>query len=551
MLVGVKLGEPQPGMYDVVIRSGTIYDGTGSAGFRADIALKGDSVAAIDKSIKERAEIEIDASGLAVAPGFINMLSWATESLIEDGRSLSDIKQGVTLEVMGEGVSMGPLNSFLKQDMIERQGDIKFDVTWTKLSEYLDYLVKRGVSTNVASFIGATSPRRYVIGDEDRAPTPEELKKMQELVREAMREGALGVASALIYAPAFYAKTDELIALAQAAAEYDGMYCSHLRSEGDAFLEGLDEFLEIADKAKIRSEIYHLKAAGQSNWHKIDKAIAKIEEARKRGLSITADMYMYTAACTGLDAAMPPWVQDGGHNKWTERLKDPSIRERVKQDMLNDGGHWENGFRHAGPEGTLLVGFKNDKLKPLTGKTLAEIANMRGQSPVETAMDLVIEDDSRVATVYFWMCEENVRKQLALPWMSVCSDGESLASEGVFLKSNPHPRAYGNFARFLGKYVREEKVTTLEDAIRRLTFLPASNLKISKRGALLPGYFADVVVFDPEKLIDKATFEKPHQYAEGMIHVFVNGKQVLKNSEHTGALPGQVVYGPGKARLPN
>jgi N-acyl-D-amino-acid deacylase len=533
-------------MYDVVIRSGTIYDGTGEVAFGADIALKDGSIAAIDGSIKERAEVEIDASGLAVAPGFINMLSWANESLIEDGRSLSDIKQGVTLEVMGEGVSMGPLNDFLKQDMIDRQGDIKFDVTWTKLSEYLDYLIKRGISTNVASFIGATSPRRYVIGDEDRAPTIAELAKMQELVREAMREGALGVASALIYAPAFYAKTSELIALAQAAAEYDGLYCSHLRSEGDGFLEGLDEFLEIAEQSKIRAEVYHLKAAGRSNWHKIDKAIAKIEDARNRGLSVTADMYTYTAACTGLDAAMPPWVQDGGHNKWTERLKDPSIRERVKQEMLSDGGDWENGFRHAGPEGTLLVGFKNDKLKPLTGKTLAEIATMRGQSPAETAMDLVIEDDSRVATVYFWMCEENVRKQLSLPWMSFCSDSESLANEGVFLKSNPHPRAYGNFARFLGKYVREEKVTTLEDAIRRLTSLPATNLKISKRGALKPGYCADVVVFDPDKIADKATFENPHQYAEGMIHVFVNGKHVLKNGEHTGALPGQVVHGPGK-----
>jgi N-acyl-D-amino-acid deacylase len=534
-------------MYDVVIRSGTIYDGTGNEPFMGDVALKDERIVAIDKSIKERADIEIDAAGLAVAPGFINMLSQANESLIQDGRSLSDIKQGVTLEVMGEAVSMGPLNQFLKQDRIDRQGDIKFDITWTKLSEYLDFLVRRGVSTNVASFVGATTLRRYVIGDQDRAPTQKELAKMQDLVREAMQEGALGVTSALIYAPAFFAKTNELIALAQAAAEYDGMYCSHLRSEGDAFLEGLDEFLETAEHAKIRAEIYHLKAAGQSNWHKMNKAISKIEEARHRGLSVTANMYMYTAACTCLDAAMPPWVQDGGNNKWVERLKERSIREKVKQEMLSDGGDWENGFRHAGPEGMLLVDFKSDKLKPLTGKSLSEVAAMRGRSPADVAIDLVIEDNSPVGVVYFWMSEENVRKQLALPWVSVCSDSESLANEGVFLKSNPHPRAYGNFARFLGKYVHQEKVTTLQDAIRRLTMLPAANLKISGRGSLSPGYFADVVVFDPDDIIDKATYENPHQYAEGMVHVFVNGKQVLKQGHHTGALPGQVVHGPGRA----
>lgn len=537
-------------MYDVVIRRGTVYDGSGVKPFQGDVAVRGHAIAAVEKIIHERGTVELDAVGLAVAPGFINMLSWANESLIEDGRSMSGIKQGVTLEVMGEGNSMGPLNEALKKDRENRQSDIKYDVTWSKLSEYLDFLVHRGISVNVGSFVGATTVRRNVIGDADRAPNKEELAQMQGLVREAMQEGAFGVASALIYAPAFYAKTDELIALATGAAEYDGMYCSHLRSEGNAFLEALDEFLEIAKHAKIRAEIYHLKAAGKSNWHKMDAAINAIENARQRGLTITADMYMYIAAATGLDAAMPPWVQEGGDAQWIERLKQPEIRQAVMHEMTTPSNDWENGFMHAGPEGMLLVAFKNEKLKPFTGKTLAEVALIKGKSPEETAMDLVIEDESEIGVVYFWMCEENLRKQLSRPWVSVGSDSASLAPEGVFLKSSTHPRAYGNVARFLGKYVRQEKITTLQDAVRRLTLLPATNLKLDRRGALQPGYFADVVVFDADKIIDKATFEKPHQYSEGVIHVFVNGTQVLKSGNHTGAFPGQVVHGPGKyARL--
>lgn len=533
-------------MHDIIIRGGTIYDGSGNASYSGDVGVSGQQIVEIAPTISGKGKTEVDARGLAVAPGFINMLSWANESLIADGRSQSDIRQGVTLEVMGEGTSMGPWNEALKKDREERQGDIKYKVTWTKLSEYLDFLVNRGISTNVASFVGATTIRRNLIGDENRPPTQTELAQMQELVREAMREGALGVASALIYAPAFYAQTDELVALAKAAAEFGGLYASHIRNEGNALLESLDEFLTIAQKANIRAEIYHLKSAGKPNWHKMDKAIEEIEAARQRGMSITADMYTYTAAQTDLDAAMPPWVQEGGLAAWIERLKNPSIRQRVIEELKTPSNSWENGLMHAGPEGVLLIGFKKEALKPLTGKTLAEVAAMRGKSPEETVMDLVVEDESQVGTVYFWMSEENVRKQLALPWVSFGSDSSSLAPEGVFLKSNQHPRAYGNVARFLGRYVREQKVTTLEDAVRRLTLLPATNLRLERRGALKVGHYADVVVFDPDKVIDKSTFDKPHQYSVGVVHVFVNGKQVLKDGEHTGALPGQVVHGPGK-----
>jgi N-acyl-D-amino-acid deacylase len=534
-------------MYDVVIRNGTIYDGNGKSAFVGDIALRDQFIEKIDTIIVEGGKIEIDATGLAVAPGFVNMLSWANESLIADGRSLSDIKQGVTLEVMGEGTSMGPLNEALKEDRLSRQGDIKYDIEWTKLSQYLKFLVKRGVSCNVGSFIGATTVRRYVIGDENRDPNNRELEQMQELVREAMREGAFGVSSALIYAPAAYAKTDELIALASAAAEYGGMYCSHLRSEGSAFIEALDEFLEIARAANIKAEIYHLKAAGKPNWSKIDQVIQKIEGARKNGLKVTASMYMYTAAATGFDAAMPTWVQERGEKQWIERLKDPTIRQRLIGEMKVDSKEWENGLLHAGPDGILLVEFKNEKLKPLVGKTLAEIAKIRGKSAEETIMDLIVEDESQVGVVYFWMSEENVRKQLTLPWVSFCSDSSSLAAEGIFLKSSKHPRAYGNVARLLGKYVREEKIITLAEAIRRLTALPASNLALDRRGSLREGHFADVVIFDPEKIADLSTYENPHQYSIGVEHVFVNGTQVLKSGEHTGAFPGQVVNGPLKA----
>jgi len=532
--------------YDVILRGGTIYDGSGGPPFVGDVAIRGDSIVAVGDIGRASAATEIDVTGLAVAPGFINMLSWATESLIEDGRSLSGIKQGVTLEIFGEGSSMGPLNEAMKQEMLEQQGDIKYEIPWTTLGEYLEHLVERGISTNVASFIGATTVRVHEIGYEDRPPTPEELERMRALVRQAMEEGALGVGSSLIYAPAFYAKTDELIELARVAAEYGGMYISHMRSEGNRLLEAVDELITIAREANIPAEIYHLKAAGVENWPKIDEVIAKVEAARAEGLRITANMYTYTAGATGLDAAMPPWVQEGGLQQWKARLQDPQIRARLRREMTTPTDEWESLYLLAGsPEQVILVGFKQDSLKYLTGKTLAEVARMRGKSPEETAMDLVVQDDSRVETVYFLMSEDNVKKQIALPWMSFGSDAGSLAPEGVFLKSNPHPRAYGNFARLLGKYVREEKVIPLEEAVRKLTTLPAENLKLRRRGALRPGYFADVVVFDPATITDHATFENPHQLATGMVHVFVNGVQVLRDGEHTGAKPGRVVRGPG------
>jgi N-acyl-D-amino-acid deacylase len=487
-----------------------------------------------------------------VAPGFINMLSWATDSLLVDGRSQSDIRQGVTLEVMGEGESMGPLNASMKREMRQLQGDIKFPVAWTTLGEYLDYLVRKGVSTNVASFVGATTVRVYVVGYEDRPATGEEIRRMQRLVDTAMREGALGVSSALIYAPGSYARAEELTALAEVAGRYGGLYISHLRSEGNHLLEALDELIATARKAHVAAEVYHMKAAGKSNWDKCGAMIQKIEAARAEGLHITADMYTYTAGSTGLDAAMPPWVQAGGHRAWLTRLRDPAIRPRVLREMTTSAEGWENFYLLAGtPENILFVGFKNEKLKPLTGKTLAEVAALRGKAPPETILDLVVEDDSRVNTVYFLMSEENVQQQIRLPWVSFCSDAGSLAPEGVFLKSSTHPRAYGNFARLLGKYVREEKVIPLEEAIRRLTALPAENLKLDRRGRLKTGYYADIVVFDPQTVSDRATYENPRQYATGVVHVLVNGTQVLQDGTHTGAKPGQVVRGPGwKAPTP-
>ena len=535
-----------PVHYDLILRNGTIYDGSGSAPIVGDVAIQHDAIAAIGDLSGAAGSTEIDASGLAVAPGFVNMMCWANESLIEDGRSQSDIRQGVTLEILGEGNSMGPLSDAMKTRMREGQGDIQYDVEWTTLGEYLEYLENRGVSPNVASFIGAATPRTYVIGHEDRAPTPEELGRMRELVRQAMEEGALGVASSLIYPPGFFAKTDELIELSKVAAEYDGMYISHLRNEGGKFLEALDELITIAREANIRAEVYHFKAAGQQNWGKLDEAIAKIEKARAGGLEITADAYSYTAGSTGLNASIPPWVQEGGFGASLVRMKDPATRKRIAREMLEQSDEWENMYLGAGsPDNILLVGFKNEELKPLTGKSLAEVARMRGKPPTETAMDLIIEDGSRVGTVYFTMSEDNVRKKLALPWLSFCSDSPSLAAEGVFLKSSTHPRAYGSFARLLGKYVREEKVMPLEEAIRKLSALPCQNLKIDRRGMLQAGYYADVVVFDPAKIQDHATFRKPHQYATGMVHVFVNGAHVLENGEHTGAKPGRFVRGPG------
>jgi N-acyl-D-amino-acid deacylase len=474
------------------------------------------------------------------------MLSWATESLIEDGRAMSDILQGVTLEVMGEGNSMGPLSDEMKAEILSQQGDITYDIEWTTLGEYLEYLVDRGVSVNVASFLGAATPRVYVLGHADRAPDEAELEQMRQLTREAMEEGAMGVSSALIYAPGFYAQTPELIALAEVAAEYGGMYISHLRSEGNALLEAFEEFLTITRTAGIRSEIYHLKAAGQSNWPKMKQLIERVESARADGLEVTADMYTYTAGATGLDAAMPPWVQEGGLDEWIARLQDPDIRRRVIAEMTTPTTNWENLYLAAGSaENLLLVGFRNDRLKHHTGKTLAEVAVEYGLTPEETAIQLVIEDESRVGTVYFLMSEENVKMQISLPWVSFCSDAGAPATEGPFLLSNPHPRAYGNFARLLGKYVREEGVIPLEEAIRKLTSLPARNLGIGERGHLKVGFFADVVVFDPAAISDHATFAEPHQYATGMRHVFVNGRQVLRDGIHTGATPGMVVRGPG------
>jgi len=532
--------------YDLIIRNGTLYDGSGKPPVRGDVAIRGDGIVAVGKlPVGAKAKTEIDADGLAVAPGFINMLSWATESLIYDGRSQSDIRQGVTLEVMGEGESMGPLNDQMKKIMVEQQADIKFDIKWTTLGEYLDYLVARGISANVASFIGATTVRIHELGYADRPPTPAELARMKALVRQAMQEGALGVGSSLIYAPAFYARTDELIELCKAAAPYGGMYISHMRSEGNRLLEAVDELIEISRKAGVPAEIYHLKAAGKPNWPKMDAVIEKVEKARAQGLKITADMYTYPAGATGLDAAMPPWVQEGGLEAWRKRLQDPAIRARVAKEMTTPTDQWENLFLAAGPDGVLLAGFKSDALKPLTGKSLTEVARMRGKSPEETAMDLVVEDDSRVGTIYFLMSEENIRKQIRLPWVSFGSDAASQAPEGPFLKSNPHPRAYGTFARLLGRYTRDEKLIPLEAAIRRLTSLPATNLKIQKRGWLRPGYYADVVVFDPAKVQDHATFEKPQQFSTGVVHVFVNGTLVLKDGQHTGATPGRVVRGRG------
>ena len=540
-------GPPTPApTYDLLIRGGTVYNGSGSAGRITDVGVNGDRIVRVGDLRGEQGKTEIDARGLAVAPGFINMLSWATESLIEDGRGVADLLQGVTLEVFGEGSSMGPLNEAMKKEAVEQMGDIRYDIKWTTLGQYLNHLAERGVSPNVASFIGATTVRVHELGYADRAPNAEELGRMQALVRQAMEEGALGVGSSLIYAPAFYAKTDELIALSKAAAPYGGSYISHMRSEGARLLESVDELMRIAREAGVAAEIYHLKAAGQGNWDKLSAVIAKVDSARAAGLDIRADMYTYTAGATGLDASMPPWVQEGGYNEWAKRLKDPAIRQRVAAEMRTPTDKWENFFTAVGtPDRIILVGFRNDSLKPLTGKTLAEVARMRGTSPEETAMDLVIEDGSRVGAVYFLMSEENVRRQLAIPWVSFGSDAEAPATEGVFLKSNPHPRAYGNFARILGKYVREEKLLTMEEAIRRLTWLPARNLKIESRGSLTPGYFADIAIFDPVRISDHATFEKPHQYATGMVHVFVNGVQVVKDGQHTGAKPGRVVRGPG------
>ncbi len=541
--------QAQQNAYDVIIKNGVVYDGGGGPPRRADVGVKGDRIAAVGDLKSATAATVIDAEGLAVAPGFINMLSWAVDDLIVDGRSLGDIKQGVTTEIFGEGDSMGPLNDEMKRRRKEAQGDLKFDIEWTTLAEYLQYLEKRGVSANVASFIGATTIREYVVGLEDKRATPEQMDRMRELVRREMEAGALGVGSSLIYAPAFYAPTEELIELCKVAAKYKGKYISHMRSEGSRLIEAVEELLRIAREAGIPAEIYHLKAAGQSNWPKMDRVIAMVEKARREGLKITADMYTYPAGATGLDAAMPPWVLDGGYEAAFKRLRDPETRRKIAEEIRTPSDKWENLLIAAGsPDRVLLVSFKNESLKKYTGKTLAEVARLRNEDYADTVMNLVLEDRSRVGTVYFMMSEENIKKQIKLPWVSFGSDAGSMPAEGVFLKSSTHPRAYGNFARLLGKYVREEKVIPLEEAIRRLTSLPATNLELDHRGFLKEGYFADVVVFDPKTVADRATFEQPHQFAVGVKHVFVNGAQVLKDGEHTGAKPGRALWGPGKVK---
>ena len=535
--------------FDVIIRNGSVYDGSGGEARRVDLAIKGDRIAGVGDFKNAKAKTVIDASGLAVAPGFINMLSWSTESLIQDGRSQSEIRQGVTTEIMGEGESMGPMNDRVREFMLKQQVDIKYDITWKTLAEYLQFLEKRGISCNVASFIGATTIRQNVIGFDDRPPTPQELDQMRELVRKEMEAGALGIGTSLIYPPAFYAKTDELIELCKVAAKYKGKYISHMRSEGNQLLEAFDELLRISREAGIPAEVYHIKAAGQKNWGKIDNLLSRIESAQKEGLNIRANMYTYTAGGTGLDACFPPWTEDGGYPALFKRLRDPATREKIKAEVKIDSDKWENLYLSAGsPDRIILVGFKSEKLKPLTGKSLAEVAKVRGKDPIDTAMDLVAEDESRIGAVYFMMSEENVKKEIAKPWISFGSDEASQAPEGVFLKSNPHPRAYGNFARVLGKYVRDEKAIALPEAIRRLSALPATNLGLDHRGFLREGMFADVVVFDPATIADHATFEKPHQYATGVKHVFVNGAQVIKDGEHTGAKPGRALSGPGKVR---
>jgi len=545
-LLATSAAPPPPPGYTTLIRGGTIYDGSGGAPYIGDVGLKGDRIVYVGPHAPGRAVRTVDARGKAVSPGFINMLSWAVEPLIADGRGVSDTMQGVTLEVFGEGDSMGPLNPEMKRLAVKRQGDIKYPISWTTLGQYLEYLQRKGVTPNVASFVGATTVRAHELGEKDIDPTPAQLTRMRALVRAAMKEGALGVGSSLIYAPATYAETPELVAITSEAAKCGGMYISHMRSEGNKLLEAIDELVTISRESGAPAEIYHFKQAGTSNWSKLDAAVARVEAARAGGLRITANMYNYTAGATGLDAAMPPWVRAGGLDAWIERMKDHATRERVAKEMRTPSNDWENLMILAGsPDKVLLIAFKNPKLKPLTGKTLAEVARMRGKSPEETAMDLVIEDGSRVGTVYFLMNEDNVKRETALPWMSFGSDEGSEAPEGVFLKSSNHPRAYGNVAKLLGHYVRDEKTTTLQDSIRRLTTLPATNLGIRQRGSLKPGYYADVVVFDPATIADHATYEKPKQLATGVDDVFINGVQVLRGGKHTGAKPGRVVRGPG------
>jgi len=526
--------------FDVVLRNGLICDGTGSPCSPGGVAIRGDKIAKTGDISADRGRIDIDVHGQVIAPGFINLMS-GPDGLFADGRGLSDLLQGVTLEIFGEGESMGPLTDDMRVEALSQQGDIKYDITWHTLNQGLETLVQHGISPNIASFIGAATPRVNVLGRANRAPTPAELDEMRALTAKAMQDGALGVASALIYQPGNYAQTDELIALAQVAAKYKGIYISHIRNEGDHEMQAIDELITIARQAQIPAEIYHLKVAGKRNWSHLPEVIRKVEAARAEGLSITADMYTYPAGATGLDGAMPPWVQEGGLEAWRKRLQDPALRKRLKQEM-SSSDKYDNLLHSAGtPDNVLLVGFKSDKLKPLTGKTLGEIARMRHSTPEDTAMDLVIEDDSRVETIYVLMSEENIRKQIVLPWVSFGADADPEGIDGVFLKSGAHPRTFGNFARVYARYVRDEKLMAVTEAVRKMTSLPASNLGLSQRGVLRPGYFADITVFDPNTIQDHATFEKPRQLATGVSEVFVNGVEVVHNGQHTGAKPGHVI----------
>ncbi|MEP7339657.1 MAG: D-aminoacylase [Acidobacteriota bacterium] len=535
----ISVAAQQSNEFEVLLKNGVVYDGTGGKPRRADIGIKGDKIIAVGKLKSAKASTVIDATGMAVAPGFINMLSHSYNSILMNPRSLGELKQGVTTQIFGEGSSMGPLSDEMKK----RRG-----ITgWTTLAEYLTFAEKKGISQNIASYIGATTIREYVIGLEDKKATPEQLRQMRELVRQEMEAGALGIGSSLIYAPAFYATTEELIEMCKVASQYQGKYISHMRSEGNQLVEAVEELLRISREANIPAEIYHLKASGEANWAKMDQVIRMVEKARRDGLKITADMYTYTAGSTGLNSTLPPWTLDGGYDELFKRLQDPETRKKIVAEVLTPTNAWENMYQLAGtPERILLVGFRNPALRQYLGKNIAEVAKLRGKDPVETIMDLILEDRSRVDTIYFMMSEENIKKQLKLPWVSFGSDAASMVAEGVFLNSSTHPRAYGNFARLLGKYVRDEKVIPLEEAIRRLAGLPAANLGLDHRGLLKAGYFADVVVFDPKTIGDRATFEKPHQYSVGMQHVFVNGQHVLKDGEHTGAKPGRALWGPGK-----
>jgi N-acyl-D-amino-acid deacylase len=529
-------------LHDTILRNGIIYDGSGQPPYPGDLAIDGDRISVVARHVDGSARTEIDVHGKAIAPGFINMLAHPEESLLADGRALSDLTQGVTLEVMGED-SMGPLTPRMKKLMKQRQSDIKFDIDWTTLGQYLEKLQKRGIAPNVASFVGAGTVRTNLLGEADVQPTPQQLKAMRALVHQAMEEGALGVTTALIYSPNDYAKTPELVALASESARCGGMYIAHIRSEGDHLLEAVQETIDIAHASGAPAEIYHLKVAGNSNWSKLDQLTTTIEAARAGGTRITADMYTYTAGATGLDAAMPPWVQDGGLEAWIARLRDPATRAKVIAEMRDPNPKWENLYLRAGASGTLLLAFKNPSLRPLIGKTLADVAASRKVSPEDAAIDLVIENGARVEVAYFLMSEENVKRQIALAWVSFGSDEAAPAPEGVFLKANDHPRAYGNFARLLAKYVRDEKVIPLQEAIHRLTALPAANLSLERRGQLVAGDFADVVVFDPTTIQDHATYEKPHQLATGVENVWVNGVRALKDGVATGAASGRFVRG--------